>query len=370
MLARHGKVAHNEAVGYLDLDTKRPMPTDAILRIASMTKPITSVAVMMLWEQGKLKLDDPVAKHIPAFKFPTVLESTQSLEATKPAINEITIRHLLTHTSGLSYEFVEPLGALYHKHGIHCGSCTVNETLEDMINKLGPLPLRFNPGQEWHYGMNYAVLGRIVEVVSRMPFDQYVEQQICQPLRMHDTHFKVPKAKLDRLVAAYVPSGDSIRKLKDGEMLNWNLTDLGGGDILMSCDYPYSEANKCVLGGGNICSTPGDYMRFCQMLLNEGELDGVRLLRADTVKMMTANQVGDLRGEEGYGFGFGITPDTADTPEQLRGSYYWYGGWTTSFRIAPQGDWILVTMSQVAWNDLTPKWFAEYEQIAAVSIID
>ena len=175
MMARHGKVIHLAAVGMADRETGTPMKTDAIFRIASMTKPITSAAIMMLWEQGKLGLDDPVSKYIPEFANPKVLVSVDPLK-TEPAKQEITIRHLLTHTSGLGYEFTPDLGDIYKKHGIVCGCLTSSVTLEENITKLAGLPLRFHPGERCGYGMSTDVLGRVIEVVSGMTLDRFFEE--------------------------------------------------------------------------------------------------------------------------------------------------------------------------------------------------
>jgi len=359
MMARHGKVVHLKAVGMADREEKKPMQTDAIFRLASMSKPPTSVAIMMLHERGKLDLDDPVSKFIPAFKDPNVLVTVDPL-TTEPAKREITIRHLLTHTSGLGYPFTKLLGPLYEQHNIPSGCVSTSVTLEENMKRLAGLPLLFSPGERWEYGMSTDVLGRVVEVASAVPLDRFLEERVFSPLGMKDTFFKVPSRKLPRLVSAYFPAEGAIRKLKDSEIVK-------DGHELISADYPYLESHKYVSGGGGLCSTAADYMRFCEMLANLGELNGARLLREDTVKEMTTNQLVNL--PDRFGFGFGISGDTDDIHKQLRGSYGWAGYWSTSFRISRQRDWILITMSQVAWDDkATPMWFAEYEKIAAESI--
>lgn len=364
MMARHGKVVHLKAVGAADRKEKKPMQPDAIFRIASMTKPITSVAVMMLYEQGKLALDDPVSKYVPEFGSPQVLVSLDPLK-TEPARQEITIRHLLTHTSGLGYSWTEKVGALYVQHDIEMGLHHTGIALEENIRKLAELPLLFHPGERWEYGMSTDVLGRVVEVASGMRLDRFIEERICTPLGMNDTSFHVPAEKRLRLVAAYVPVDTCIRKIKEREVLRH---ELNGGAIAISSDYPTSRSHKYLSGGAGLCSTAFDYLRFCQMLLNGGELNGVRLLREDTVKMMTTNQVGDA--PEPFGFGFGVTPDSEDVPRQLRASYAWAGFWSTSFRISPRGDWILVTMSQLAWDETsTPAWHTKFENLAAEAIV-
>jgi CubicO group peptidase (beta-lactamase class C family) len=368
MMARHGKVVHLKAVGMADREDKKPMRTDAIFRIASMTKPITSVAIMMLWEQKKLDLDDPVSKYVPEFKNPKVLVRVEPLE-TKPAKREITIRHLLTHTSGLGNKTTPKIGPLYDRYKISGGFCNITEVkLEEMMKRLAGVPLLFHPGENWEYGLSTDVLGRVVEVASEMPLDRFVEEKICQPLGMIDTFFKASAEKKKRIVAAYFSTKDGIKKLEDGESLPDGQTPA----------YPYHPSHKYLSGGGGLCSTPTDYMRFCQMLLNGGELDGVRLLKKDTVNKMAVDQLGELRIPsrsdipsviDKFGLGFTMYGDK-HPQEQLRGAYAWFGFWSTSFRISPRGDWIIVTMNQLAWDEkASPAWFAQYEKIAAETII-
>ncbi len=184
---------------------------------------------------------------------------------------------------------------------------------------------------------------------------------------MQDTSFKVPAEKVSRLVSAYMPVGDSLRKVLEGERFR-------NGPDLMSSDYPSVESNKYLSGGGGLGSTPRDFMVFCQMLLNKGQLNGVCLLRKDTVEMMMTNQIGDLPAgilASKFGLGFGVTPDTDGVHDQLKCSYTWAGAWGTSFRVSPPGDWIVITMAQRDWtNDAHPVWFAKYERIAAEAIQD
>jgi CubicO group peptidase (beta-lactamase class C family) len=233
-------------------------------------------------------------------------------------------------------------------------------TLEENMKKLASVPLLFHPGERWEYGMSTDVLGRVVEVVSGMTLDRFFEGRIFRPLGMRDTAFKVSPEQRERIVAVYIPVEGGVQKLKDGEIVKHDPDSI-------SADYPYAESHNYRSGGGDLCSTPSDYMRFCQMLLNGGHFDGGRLLEEDTVRLMTTNKLGDSPFK--FGFGFTIFPDSDDVHEQLRGAYAWFGYWSTSFRIAPRGDWILVTMSQVAWQKkVTPAWFREYERIAAEAI--
>jgi len=199
-----------------------------------------------------------------------------------------------------------------------------------------------------------------------MTLDRFFDDKILTPLGMNDTGFHVPPGKVGRLAAVYIPGEGRIRTLAGGE--------IGLGQL--TSDYPYSKSHKYLAGGGGLCSTPSDYMRFCQMLLSGGAWNGVRLLRPETVKMMTANQIGELKVAapdviDWFGFGFSIYSSDQRHHEQLRGAYAWFGAWSTSFRISPHGDWALVTMAQLMWDvNATPAWFAEYEEIAAKTIED
>lgn len=363
MMARHGKVIHLKAVGMADREAAKPMQTDSIFRLASMTKPITCVAVMKLWEDGKLNLDDPVSKYIPEFKNPNVLVSVDPWK-TVPAKREITIRHLLTHTSGLGYIITEKIGPIYEQHGLDGGMQGSPLSLEQYIRKLAAMPLLFDPGQRWEYSMSIDVLGRIIEVASGTTLDQFIEKRMCRPIGMVDTSFRVPPEKVTRLVSAYIPTAAGIRKLGEGQSVRHAVY---GGYSTFSSDYPYSNTNTYLSGGSGLCSTASDYMRFCQMLLNLGQLNGTRLLREETVKMMTTNQLGNL--SKRFGFGLDITDDTDDIHRELRSSYHGGGAWSTSFRTSPRGDWILVTMAQTAFDDkATLAWFAQYDKIAADAI--
>ena len=241
-------------------------------------------------------------------------------------------------------------------------------TLEEMMKALARLPLLFDPGDRFEYGMSTDVLGRVIEVASGTPLDEFFARRVFEPLGMGDTFFRVPSEKRHRLAAAYYAAETGIRKLKAGQ--------IGPGNV--TSDYPCVESHKYLSGGGGLCSTPGDYMQFCQMLLDRGVFSGRRLLHNETVDMMVANQLAEVTGPNSgiatdvdpfeFGFGFTIHGDQ-NVNEQLRGAYAWFGHWSTSFRISPRGDWILITMTQLVWDDkATPAWFAEYERIAAEAI--
>lgn len=335
MIARNGQVVHFETYGMMDREAGKPMQRDAIFRIYSMTKPITSVAVMMLYEEGRFQLDDPVSKYIPEFKDLKVYAGgTSGNMQVTPSEHDITIRHLLTHTSGLTYGFFSntPVDSLYLKAEV-----LSNEgTLQDMIDKLSHIPLLYQPGSTWHYSVSLDVLGYFVEVLSGMPFDQFLVQRIFQPLGMKDTGFYVPKDKVHRLGANYGP-------------------DENGGITVI--DKPttsaFAEPTRFLSGGGGLISTASDYIRFAQMLLNGGELEGTRLLGRKTVEFMMTNHIPEeLVVSPGVGFGLGFAVYTDVVKSGILGSEgvsFWSGAANTFFWIDPQED--LITM---VWTQFMP----------------
>jgi len=367
MMARHGKVVHRKSFGLMELETKKPMCAEAIFRIASMTKPITSVAVMMLCDEGRLALDDPVSKYIPEFKNPRVLVSRQPLK-TVPAKREITIRDLLRHTSGLTYAWNPELGPLYRQAGIIYGLTPEKVTLEENVKRLAKMPLLFSPGEKWEYGLSTDVLGRVVEVVSGISLDEFFQTRIFAPLSMNDTHFRLPEEKNSRLPAVYMRDDNGqMRRLFDGKMYLEPLP--------YSVDFAYNGKSTYLSGGAGLCSTASDYMRFCQMLLNGGQLNGKRLLREETVRAMRSNQIGDLSGldlgpGEKFGLGFQVVENVEQKDQQLVGSYSWGGFFGTLFWIVPKEDWILVVMlQQVGGPERTRRWPAELERFAAAAVV-
>jgi CubicO group peptidase (beta-lactamase class C family) len=347
LVARDGKVAYLKSVGMQDRERNVPMTPDAIFRIASMSKPITSVAVMMLYEEGWFRLSDPVSKYLPEFKGMKVLVSDPAGDGGKareqlvPAKREITIRHLLTHTSGLTYHWDPRVGARYAEAGITHGLIQTEDSLADGITKLAQIPLVHQPGEAFTYSLSVDVLGRLVEVISEMPFDQFLQKRLFEPLRMNDTGFYLPNSKVSRLAAIYGPDvSGALKRLGDGI--------LGEGAMRVCVTYPY-EGPKCYFsGGGGLCSTVSDYARFCQMMLNGGELDGVRLLSRKTVELMTADHVGDLNPSSGFGLGFGVTRSLREAGELTSaGAYRWGGFWYTTFFIDPAEKLIGVCMVQL-----------------------
>ncbi len=334
LVARHGKVAYVTSIGYRDLASKAPMTEDTIFAIASMTKPITCVAVMMLVEQGKLALDDPVGKYLPALKEMRVLgdakDDTESAIATVPAKRPVTVRDLMSHAAGFSYgaALLSPSARLdraYAKAGIGGGN---DKTIAELVEKLGRVPLAHQPGEGWTYGFSHDVLGRLIEVVSGQSFDAYLQEHIFKPLDMYDTSFQVTESKRDRLATIY--RAGTAGKLSP---LPKNL----GSATFFS-------------GGGGLFSTARDYARFAQMLENGGELDGARILKPETIGVMTTNQIGKhfafIVMKYGLGFGLVQTPGRgADKPVLHR--YLWGGLYSTHFWIDPRNDVVAVLMTQV-----------------------
>lgn len=346
LIARHGQVAYLRAAGRQDREADIPMRTNTIMRIASMTKPITSVGVMMLYEEGHFRLSDPVADYIPAFRDPVVLADRSGgngsglAREVVPAERPITIRQLLTHTSGLTYQWDEQLGQTYYDAGITHGLVEDENTLAEDIPRLAKLPLLHQPGEDYTYGLSLDVLGYLVEVISGKPLNEFLQDRIFRPLEMHDTYFHVPESKQSRLSAGYTTGPEG------GLLQMGNEPILENGSTLFSATYPVSDDHRYLSGGAGLCSTVPDYYRFAQMLLNGGELDGVRLLSPKTVELMTTDMVGDLREGGGFGLGFGITRSLAESGElDTVGKYYWGSFWYGTFFIDPTEDMIGISLA-------------------------
>lgn len=345
LIARDGKTVDVHASGFQDVESRTPMRTDSMFRIASMTKPITSVAVMMLYEEGKLLLTDPVSKYIPAFRSSRVLEA--AAEAPVAARRGINLRDLLSHRSGLTYGFLNggPVGNGYRKNGVIDGLTTTTMTLAEAIDKLAAEPLINHPGAAWNYSLSTDVLGRVVEVASGQPFQVFLRERIFKPLRMTDTDFVVPAAKWPRLTTVYSPDGNGgIRPMKDPESF---------GNTVMSPLVSYKESKTYFSGGAGLISTARDYARFAQMLLNGGALGGARLLGPKTVELMTVSHTADLppAGLVGSGaqFGLGFRVVTELGPTQTLGSpgiYGWSGIYGTVFWVDPKERLVAIMLVQ------------------------
>lgn len=367
LVARRNKVAYLSTLGMMDYERGKPMTEDTIFRIYSMTKPITSVALMMLCEQGYFQLGDRVSKFIPEWKDLQVYVSGEYPNfVTRPPEREMTIRDLLTHTSGLSSGMPGQAGtkvaAAYQQLKIREG------TLKDMVQKVARLPLEFSPGTKWNYGISTDVCGYLVEVISDMRFDEYLRTQIFEPLGMVDTAFYVPPEKAHRLAANY--TRDASKKLQ--------LVD----DPAQS---PYLKPPTFLSGAGGLVSTVADYYRFCQMLLNRGELDGVRILSPKIIKYMTMNHLPgnqDLTNlsislfsetaNEGVGFGLGFAVVIDLIKSQQIGSigeYYWGGAASTIFWIDPSEDLIVIFLTQLMPSN-TFNFRGQLKSIVYSSIID
>jgi CubicO group peptidase (beta-lactamase class C family) len=325
-IARDGKIVYDKSFGMSDIEKKSLMQRDDIFRIASQTKAITSVAVMMLFEEGKLLLDDPVSKYIPEFAHPRVLDQFNERDTTYttiPANREISIRDLLTHTSGIDYAGIgsDKMKAIYAKASIPTGFVSEKIVLGDKIRALGKLPLVHQPGERFTYGLNVDVLGYIVEVVSGENLDHYFHKHIFEPLGMNDTYFYLPGSKTERLVK--VATED-----KDHHLINMQ------GDIV---NYPVVTGTY-FSGGAGLSSTVKDYATFLQMLLNKGEYNGKKLLSRRTVELMTSNQIGSLNlGRDKFGLGFQITTDAGQAKLGItEGSFSWGGYFATTYWADPR----------------------------------
>ena len=343
LLARHGKIAHLGVYGMMDVEAGTPMTPDTIFRIASMTKPITSVAVMMLYEEGHFRLNEPVSKYIPAFKEMHVMppESAEDSAQPVPATRQITIWNLLTHTSGLTYQWNERLGPQYAAADITHGLLQDESTLDKKMKVLATLPLLHQPGAEFEYGLSIDLLGYLVEVVSGVSLNEFFSERIFKPISMNDTHFFIPEAKRERLATVY-------ERTKDGPITRKSPEPTVEGSLTYSTDYPYKGPRTYFSGGGGLVSTAPDYVRFAQMMLNGGELNGVRLLSRKTVALMTLNQLANMDVDFGFGLGFSVVRDESDLNEVGSvGRFGWSGFFFTSFFIDPQEQMIGIFMCQL-----------------------
>jgi len=343
MVVRHGKVAWLKPQGMLDREAGKAMPADAMFRICSMSKPITSVAVMMLYEEGRFQLGDPISKYLPEFKDPKVLvkPANGGTPYSIPATREITIRDLLRHTSGLTYNWNETLGKMYDDANVATGLLEYDGTIADNVKRLAAQPLLFQPGERWEYSLGVDVLGRLVEVVSGMPLDEFFRKRIFEPVGMKDSYFYLPQEKLSRLAVAYgIFEGKEATRFPDKPVVDGLLT--------YDASYPIAGPKKLFSGGGGLVSTAEDYARFCQMMLDNGMVNGKRLLSRKTVELMTHDQLGKIGPDQGFGLGFGV--DGVKGPMDELGSpgeFGWGGFFYTSFTIDPKEQMIVIFMAQL-----------------------
>jgi CubicO group peptidase (beta-lactamase class C family) len=366
LLIKKGQIVYNKAFGYADIESKRPMKTDDIFRIASQTKAITSVAAMMLWEEGKFLLDDPVSKFIPAFQSPKVLTGfnpQDSSYTTRPAKREITIRHLLTHTSGLIYQLPymgDPqLAAVYKKAGIPALLGSPGTTTGAKMQELAKLPLLHDPGEAFTYGLSTDLLGYLVEIWSGQNLETFFRERIFHPLEMNDTYFNLPAEKVARLVSVYQP-------VQGGKLVKAATVFDGGPG-----NYP-AIAHTYLSGGGGLSSTTADYAKFLQMVLHKGSYKGKQILSPATVELMLTNQLANNVGTTAwppmpenfqFGLGFALETERNDYLQPLRkGSFSWEGALATYYWVDPQEELIALFYTQ---EYATPQW-SYYQQIFRV----
>jgi CubicO group peptidase (beta-lactamase class C family) len=350
-VTRRGRVAYTRCTGQSDLARGTPMAADTLVRIYSMTKPLTSVAIMMLYEEGRFQLDDPISRFLPYFANQRVFAGgNRGKMDTVPAARDITFRDLLTHTSGLTYGFMQAtlVDAAYRDNGVDFQ--TADATLGEVVERAAALPLLAQPGAEWNYSIATDVLGHLVAVISGQSFDSFLQERVIGPLGMTDTSFVVPPEKLSRFAANYVPGADGLALLDDPATSRFLLP------------------GKICSGGGGLVSTVGDYLRFCQMMLNKGALEGTRLLGRKTVELMTSNHLrGDMAAMgqprfsessyEGVGFGLGFSVMLDPARAQVLGTageYAWGGAASTAFWIDPAEEMSVVLLTQLTPSSTYP----------------
>ncbi|MDE2517563.1 MAG: beta-lactamase family protein [Rhodospirillales bacterium] len=352
LMLRRGRVIHAGCAGLADRARNRPWNAETICRIYSMTKPLTSLAVLMLYEEGRFQLDDPIARFLPAFGAMRVfVGGSFGAMQTEPALRDITFRDLLTHTAGLTYGFMDssPVDALYRARGLDFQ--TSDKTLAELVDLAASLPLLAQPGSAWNYSIATDVLGHLVAVISGQSFADFLQTRILGPLGMRDTGFHVPDAKAARFAGLYMRTADE----------NLLLIDDAETGI-------FRKERACASGGGGLVSTMADYLRFCRMMLNGGSLDGVRFLGRKTLELMTANHLnGDMaamgqpRFSEspytgiGFGLGFSVMLDPARA--QILGSpgeYAWGGAASTAFWIDPKEELAVILLTQLLPSSTWP----------------
>jgi CubicO group peptidase (beta-lactamase class C family) len=344
LVARHGHIAYTSSLGHMDLEREKPMQDDTIFRIYSMSKPITSVALMSLYEQGHFQLNDPVSRFIPEWRDQQVYVSGEfeSME-TRPPSQPMTMRHVLSHSGGLTYGgTAHPVDRAYRHAGVRRDE---GETLKTFVQKLANVPLRYEPGTQWLYSYSTDVCGYLVEAISGKPFDQYLQETIFDPLGMVDTSFSVARSKVSRFAANYQRGPDKSLKMIDDPEAS-----------------AYLSKPAFLSGGGGLTSTTADYHRFCEMLRRGGEFNGARILGPRTIDLMSKNHLaggGDLASLAigafsetayegvGFGLGFAMTLDEVFAGALGAGDYYWGGAASTIFWVDPKEDLVAIFMTQL-----------------------
>jgi CubicO group peptidase (beta-lactamase class C family) len=352
LVMRRGQVAHLGCSGLADMARGTAMAPDSILRIYSMTKPLTSVAIMMLYEEGRFQLDDPITRFLPCFRDMRVFTGgSRGSHESVPAERDITFRDLLTHTSGLTYGFMQAtmVDAMYRDRDVDFQ--TSDRTLGEVVDTAASLPLLTQPGQAWNYSIATDVLGHLVAIISGQDFGDYLRQRVIAPLGMVDTGFHVPAEKLPRFAACYRRGEDGRPALVDDPR-----------------DSRFGRSGRIASGGGGLVSTVGDYARFCRFLLNKGELDGVRLLGRKTVELMMSNHLrGDMAAMgqarfsestyEGIGFGLGFSVMLDPARAQILGTpgeCAWGGAASTAFWVDPAEEMAVILLTQLIPSSTYP----------------
>ncbi|MHB1307705.1 MAG: serine hydrolase domain-containing protein [Limisphaerales bacterium] len=352
LVARHGKIVYHKAFGSADNAANRPLHRDDIFRIASQTKAITATAVMMLWEEGRFQLDDPISKFIPEFNDAQVLKTFDEQDGTwtsEPARQPVSIRHLLTHTSGIGYGVIdgdERMRKIYQKAGITDLFTTEAVTIGESVRKLAKLPLHHHPGERFTYSEGLDVLGYFIEIVSGLTFDAFLRERLFGPLGMKDTGFYLSADQAGRLV--------TVQKPENGQWVRYPVT-------FYDPDYPIKGAKSFFSGGAGLCSTARDYATFLQMYLNGGELGGVRILSRTTIATMMREQVdGPLwgGGAKHYGLAFGVVTEKGQTKggEGSAGTFDWGGYFNTQYFADPREGLIGILMKQTQGGNDDSAW--------------
>jgi CubicO group peptidase (beta-lactamase class C family) len=366
LLAHKGRVIWSDQVGWQDKEAAMPLQSEAIFRIYSMTKPIVCTALMSLVEKNQVQLTDPISKYLPRFRNPKVLLADPTGKTTLvPAQREITVIDLLTHTSGISYDFLEesPVGALYREAAFNHRA---DRTLAELVDDLSGLPLAFHPGERWHYSLSIDIVARLIEVISEKPLDVYLNEFLFKPLGMVDTGFHIPESKRHRSVSVY-----GIRDFCDSTTTHIQFRKAWATEPMVKLDasksYPLDKPGQWARGGIGLFSTPQDYFRFSQMLLNQGKLESVSILRPDTVETMHRNHlppkllpfhISRLSIFHGYGFGLGSRVLMDVKASQLPGSvgeFGWYGAAKTYYWVDPKKELIGILMAQYVMGPEKPE---------------
>ena len=342
LIARDGKIVHFEKVGKLNIETGEAIQKDSLFRIYSMTKPIVTTAAMILFEEGKFQLSDPISKYLPAFKDVKVLVDGKEVDAT----HEPTIRELMSHTAGFTYGIFgdTEVDKRYRAALRQKGQKFSVKNIEELVDEMGKLPLLYQPGTRWVYSLSVDVLGRMIEVISGQPLDQFLKERIFDPLGMEDTFFEVPKDKLNRF-------GTNHMRSKDGTLMV----------VDRPADSPFANKVTYFSGGGGLVSTAMDYLAYSQMMLNGGDLNGVRIVSPTTVDLMTRNQLEEgvksgfgerpgVAGTVGFGLGFGVATTAPKISSGSKGEYNWGGAAGTVFWNDPKENLTAVLMVQMMRN--------------------